>query len=101
MHDFTIPSTLAPGKYRARLKIDWNNINPGGRVNYESDGNKIDENGGAVLDFMLNVVEDEADEIDEINAIETESEVYDLLGRKVERPAKGNILIVNGKTTKL
>lgn len=101
MPDFTIPSTLAPGKYRARLKIDWNNINPGGRVNYESDGNKIDENGGAVLDFMLNVVEDEADEIDEINAIETESEVYDLLGRKVERPAKGNILIVNGKTTKL
>ena len=60
-----------------------------------------DENGGAVLDFMLEVVNPSGeDSIDEINA-DVNVDAYDILGRKVVKPAKGNILIVNGKTTKL
>ena len=101
MPSFTVPAKLASGKYRARLKIDWNELNPGGRENYALDGNKIDENGGAVLDFMLEVVNPSGeDSIDEINA-DVNVDAYDILGRKVVKPAKGNILIVNGKTTKL
>ncbi len=51
---FTIPSILPTGIYRARLKVDWNNIDPAGHWN-EAEGNKIDENGGYVVDFLLNV----------------------------------------------
>lgn len=101
MPSFTVPADLAPGKYRARLKIDWNNINPGGRENYEKDGNKIDDNGGAVLDFMIEATDPAGeDSIDEITS-DTKADAYDILGRKVVKPAKGNIVILNGKTTKL
>lgn len=101
MPDFTIPATLAPGNYRARLKIDWNNINPGARER-DDESNKIWENGGAVLDFMLDVKNPKQDDssISEISADKAD-EIYDLLGRKVLKPAKGGVMIVNGKTTKL
>ncbi len=53
-HPFTIGAATTPGLYRARFKIDWNNIDPAGH--YSPDGNnKINENGGYVLDFMINV----------------------------------------------
>lgn len=101
MPSFTVPADLQPGLYRARLKIDWNNANPGGREDYEHDGNKIDENGGAVLDFMIEATDPAGeDSIGEITSDE-KVDAYDILGRKVLNPAKGNILIVNGKTTKL
>lgn len=53
-HPFAIPATTAPGIYRVRYKIDWNNADPGGH--YDPDGNnKINENGGYVLDFTMHV----------------------------------------------
>lgn len=49
---FTIPSDLTPGIYRMRYKVDWNDIDPGGSVRA---GNHILENGGGVVDVLLNV----------------------------------------------
>lgn len=97
---FTIPETLEPGRYRARLKIDWDNINPGARKPEE--GNKIWENGGAITDFYFDVKDPKEEEvgIEEIT-VESADKVYDLLGRKVIKPTKGNLMIVNGKTTKI
>lgn len=54
---FTIPTNLPNGKYRARLKVDWDNIDPAGDY-YENTNNKIDGNGGAIIDFLLNVHND-------------------------------------------
>lgn len=51
---FTIPALLPPGIYRARFKTDWNNIDPAGQWS-EGGSNLIDENGGYVVDFLLNV----------------------------------------------
>lgn len=51
---FTIPADLEPGIYRARFKIDWNNIDPAGQWS-ENGSNKINENAGYVVDFMMNV----------------------------------------------
>lgn len=53
--EFTVPSE--PGIYRVRVKTDWSNIDPAG----DSDGKFGDfmENGGQIVDFMLEVVENE------------------------------------------
>lgn len=50
---FTIPSTQTTGRFRARLKIDWNNIDPAGQ--YSEGGDNIDKNGGYIVDFILKV----------------------------------------------
>lgn len=46
---FELPSIIADGVYRVRLKLDANNINPDG-------GTDITNNNGAVVDFLLNIV---------------------------------------------
>ncbi len=103
--DFTIPADLNPGNYRARLKIDWDNIDPAGRPR-EEQSNKIWDNGGAVLDFTVKVTDPQKDpdesSIEEINS-ETDNadNTYDLLGRRVLKPTKGGVVIINGKTTRL
>lgn len=51
---FTLPAALPAGVYRARLKVDWDNIDPAGRW-AEGAPNNIDTNGGQVVDFLLNV----------------------------------------------
>lgn len=52
--EFTLPANLPTGVYRARFKVDWNNMDPAGQ--WAADGNnKIDDNGGYVVDFLLNV----------------------------------------------
>ena len=48
-----IPAYLADGTYRARLKIDWNNADPKGQY---GESNKIDANGGYIVDFMIQVM---------------------------------------------
>lgn len=48
---FYIPETLAPGKYHARFKLDWDNIDPAGSTTIIKDG-------GAIVDFILDVVND-------------------------------------------
>lgn len=49
MPSFTLPADLPNGMYRARLKVDWDNINAGGS------GDDIGRAGGSVVDFLLNV----------------------------------------------
>lgn len=46
---FTVPSDLAPGIYRMRYKVDWDNNDPGG------DLQTIVSNGGSIVDVLLNV----------------------------------------------
>lgn len=46
---FELPSILADGVYRMRMKVDANNINPDG-------GADITNNGGVVVDMLLNIV---------------------------------------------
>lgn len=50
---FTLPADLPVGAYRGRLKIDWNNADPGGQ--YGTGENDIDANGGEIVDFVLAV----------------------------------------------
>ncbi len=52
---FTVPELLPVGVYRARLKVDWNNVDPGGQYSSEGGNNQINDNGGYVVDFLLNV----------------------------------------------
>ncbi len=49
---FTIPADLAPGIYRMRYKVDWDNVDPGGNP---GPSNKITENGGVIVDTRINV----------------------------------------------
>lgn len=56
MPAFTIPSSTKPGIYRMRFKVDWNCIDAGGgdgsnSVNMQS----IVNNGGGIIDVLLNV----------------------------------------------
>lgn len=53
MPAFNVHWTTPCGVYRARLKIDRDNTNPGGQ--YGADDNSIEKNGGAVIDFLLAV----------------------------------------------
>ncbi len=52
---FTIPSGTQPGIYRMRFKVDWDSDDAGGNSNT---GNLITNNGGGVVDVLLNVHED-------------------------------------------
>lgn len=47
---FTIPSSLKPGVYRIRYKVDWDDADPGGST---TSGNEITTNGGAIIDTRL------------------------------------------------
>ncbi len=49
---FSLPEMLSDGIYRARLKVDWDNIDPAGHYNVD-EGNKINENGGQIVDFLI------------------------------------------------
>ncbi len=49
---FVIPTDLAPGIYRMRYKVDWDNVDPGGNP---GPSNKITENGGVIIDTRINV----------------------------------------------
>lgn len=51
---FTIPTTQSTGRFRARLKIDWDNIDPAGQYS-EGGTNNLNDNGGYIVDFILKV----------------------------------------------
>ena len=57
MPSFTIPDDLPTGVYRARLKIDNNDIDPAGDYN-ASDALHIDNYNGYIVDFLLNIHND-------------------------------------------
>lgn len=54
---FFIPEGLPAGTYRARFKLDWNNIDPAGSVPGE-DSEGIQAYGGAIVDFNLNIAKE-------------------------------------------
>lgn len=56
--DFVIPGNIPDGIYNARFKIDWDNIDPKGA--YSGEFNYIDDNGGCVADFYIEVKRDES-----------------------------------------
>lgn len=51
---FRVPEMLPTGCYRARLKVDYDNIDPAGQWKAGAE-NQIDSLGGYVVDFLLNV----------------------------------------------
>ena len=53
---FTVPAGTQPGIYRMRLKVDWNCADAGGN---DDASNLLTANGGAVVDVLLNVHEEE------------------------------------------
>lgn len=55
---FKIPAGLPKGQYRARVKIDWDCTDPAGRYGSKYNANFINENGGYVVDFNFNVVDE-------------------------------------------
>ena len=55
---FTIPEDTPFGVYRMRLKVDWDSDDAGGNANAN---NLIVSNGGAILDVLLNVHDEEVD----------------------------------------
>lgn len=57
MPSFTIPDDLPTGVYRARLKIDNNDIDPAGDYSM-TDALHIDNYNGYIVDFLLNVHND-------------------------------------------
>lgn len=52
---FTLPTNLPNGVYRARFKVDWNNSDPGGVYGSKYSSNYIQNNGGEVIDFLINI----------------------------------------------
>lgn len=52
MPSFTIPSDLQSGRYRMRFKVDWNSLDAAGN---NATDNAIWNNGGAIVDVILNV----------------------------------------------
>lgn len=52
---FVLPDDLEPGLYMMRVKIDWDDLNPAGRMD---EANGIIKNGGAVLDIRLHILSD-------------------------------------------
>lgn len=55
---FTLPANLAPGDYRVRIKIDWCHLDPCGHPGESR--NKLEDNGGNIVDFTLRVVDPSA-----------------------------------------
>ncbi|MBR5240813.1 MAG: InlB B-repeat-containing protein, partial [Muribaculaceae bacterium] len=53
MPSWVLPSTLMPGDYRLRFKIDWNDSDPCGSVR---ENNEIQKNGGCICDITLRIV---------------------------------------------
>lgn len=55
---FSLPAGLPKGTYRARVKIDWDNTDPAGTYGSKYNGNYINNNGGYVIDFNFDVVDE-------------------------------------------
>ena len=52
MPSFTLPADMPHGVYRMRYKVDWNSVDPAGCIDQS---NSILNNGGGIIDVMLNV----------------------------------------------
>lgn len=54
---FVIPENLRPGKYRARYRVAWSNLDPCSELS-ELPSNTLSAHGGIVVDFTFEVVRD-------------------------------------------
>lgn len=59
MPEVTAPET--PGRYYARFKVDWNNIDPAGN---NTEANNIVKNSGFILDIAFDVTDEDGEIID-------------------------------------
>ena len=50
---FVLPEEMEPGIYMMRVKIDWDDTDPAGRMD---EANSIIKNGGAILDISLQIL---------------------------------------------
>lgn len=95
LSSFTAP--LQEGSYMIRVKVDWNSIDPAGNIGA---GNNILDNGGCIIDIPL-IVEDPNGIFSVDNTAESATGIiYDLNGRSVASPVKGQIYIINRKLIK-
>lgn len=95
-----LPTFTAPieeGVSMLRFKVDWDNVDPGGNV---SSTNNILTNGGCIIDVPLTVEDPNGIHAATDQQDGTTPVSYDLQGRKVTNPAKGQIYITSGKLTK-
>lgn len=69
---FTIPEDIAPGIYRVRYKVDWDNVQPQLVVQNNDDGSVNTGLGGVVVDFYLEILDPEGDIPEETKAQITE-----------------------------
>ena len=81
MPAFKIPSNLEPGLYRMRFKEDWNNIAPEGNAGNAEGKNHIVDNGGGIVDIMVNVVAPNA--IATVNDFQLNGEILAADGSKL------------------
>ena len=51
---FTIPTTALTGPTRMRVKVDWNSLDPCGN---SDESNLISNNGGSIIDFVIDINE--------------------------------------------
>ncbi len=70
MPSFTLPADLAPGDYRVRFKIDWNDLDPCGHP--ESLENYLTTNGGIMLDFTMRISGEVVEETYTVSVAEVE-----------------------------
>ncbi|MCM1310720.1 MAG: GEVED domain-containing protein [Bacteroides sp.] len=79
MPAFTLPADTRPGRYRMRLKLDWNSLDPAGNPGDAEGKNLINDNGGMIADVMLNV----CDNTVEVNDFQLNGEVLAEDGSKL------------------
>ena len=53
--DVTVPDYVVPGDYRVRYILDWENLNPCEYGQASEGGNKTNDNGEVVVDFVIRV----------------------------------------------
>ena len=88
MPEWTIPATLAPGDYRFRFKIDWNNLDPCG-------ASDIAGNGGAVVDVTIRIASQAAARTISVSASPAEAGTVTINGEEVASvTAEGGITLV-------
>ena len=90
MPSFTIPSTMEPGLYRIRFKVDWDNIDAGGSTILSND---MLTNGGAICDVNIKVEDPTGLDHFNLTAPNSNSTWYDLQGRRIPTPTVPGIYI--------
>lgn len=89
---FTVPTTMAPGLYRIRFKVDWDNTDAGGST---VAGNDMYTNGGAICDVNI-CVEDPTGITTPLQS-PADNDWHDLQGRRINAPTTPGIYLRGGR----